>query len=80
MAQRMDAQVLFAICHRIEGRRFQVNVFKAHDDIYDPDMSKAVAAVNRGMEQCIDMAPEQNLWAYKRFRNRPEGEKSIYKK
>jgi KDO2-lipid IV(A) lauroyltransferase len=80
MAQRMDAKVLFAICRRLEGGRFQVHVFEAHDDIYDPDMSKAVAAVNRGMEQCIDMAPEQNLWAYKRFRNRPEGERSVYKK
>ncbi len=80
MAQRVDALVLFATCERLDGGRFQVRIFAADEDIYNPDMSKAVAAVNRSIERCINVAPEQNLWAYKRFRNRPEGEKSVYKK
>jgi len=80
MAQRFNALVLFATCRRVTGGRYQVHIFKADEDIYDSDMRVAVSAVNRGIEQCIDVAPEQNLWAYKRFRNRPEGEKSVYKK
>jgi len=80
MAQRFDALVLFATCERLKGGRFQVHVFKADDAIYDENMRLAAAAVNRGIEQCIDVDPEQNLWAYKRFRNRPGGGKSLYKR
>jgi len=80
MAQRFDALVLFATCERLKGGRFQVHVFKADDAIYDENMRLAAAAVNRGIEHCIDVDPEQNLWAYKRFRNRPGGGKSLYKR
>lgn len=80
MAQRFDAKVLFATCERLKGGRFQVHIFKADDAIYDANMQLAAAAVNRGIEKCIDIDREQNLWAYKRFRNRPDGEKSAYKK
>ncbi len=80
MAQRFDACVLFATCERLNGGRFQVHVFNADDAIYDENMQLAAAAVNRGIEKCIDVDREQNLWAYKRFRNRPGGGKSIYRK
>jgi KDO2-lipid IV(A) lauroyltransferase len=80
MAQRFDAKVLFATCERLKGGRFQVHIFKADDALYDENMQLAAAAVNRGIERCIDVDREQNLWAYKRFRNRPDGEKSAYKK
>lgn len=80
MAQRYDACVLFATCERLKGGRYQVHVFKADEAIYDENMQQAAAAVNRGIEKCIDVDREQNLWAYKRFRNRPKGEKSVYKR
>jgi KDO2-lipid IV(A) lauroyltransferase len=41
-------------------------------------MRAATTAVNHGIEQCIEVAREQYLWAYKRFRNPPDGEKSLY--
>jgi len=80
MAQRFNALILFATCTRVKGGRYQIHIFKADEDIYDSNMRVAVTAVNRGIEECINVAPEQNLWAYKRFRNRPEGERSVYKK
>lgn len=80
MAQRFDALVLFVTCERLKGGRFQVHVFEADDAIYDENMRLATTAVNRGIEQCIDVDPEQNLWAYKRFRNRPGRGKSLYKR
>ncbi len=80
MAQRFDAQVLFATCERRSGGRYQVHIFKADEDIYDKNMRIAAAAVNRGIERCIDVDRSQNLWGYKRFRNRPDGGKSVYKK
>jgi KDO2-lipid IV(A) lauroyltransferase len=80
MAQRFDACVLFATCERVEGGRYQVHIFKADEALYDPDMRTALTAMNQSIEQCIEVDNEQNLWGYKRFRNRPEGAKSFYKR
>jgi KDO2-lipid IV(A) lauroyltransferase len=43
-------------------------------------MREALTEVNRCIERCIEVDTEQYLWAYKRFRNRPEGEPSFYKR
>ena len=80
MAQRFDATVLFSTCERLKGGRYQVHIFKAEEALFDEDMQVAAAAVNRGIEQCINVDREQNLWAYKRFRHRPDGGKSIYRR
>lgn len=80
MAQRYNAAVLFACCERIEGGRYQVHIFAADEALYDPDMRVAAASANRGVERCIDVARSQNLWAYKRYRHRPDGGKSIYRR
>jgi KDO2-lipid IV(A) lauroyltransferase len=80
MAQRTGAPVFFAVCERRKGGRYCVHLFKADESIYSENMREAVTAVNRGIEQCIEVDTEQYLWAYKRFRNRPEGEKSFYKR
>lgn len=80
MAQRAGAPVLFAVCERRKGGRYCVHLFKPDDSIYSEDMRAALTAVNKGIEQCIEVDREQYLWAYKRFRNRPEGEPSFYKR
>jgi KDO2-lipid IV(A) lauroyltransferase len=80
MAQRTRAPVIFAVCERRKGGRYRVHLFKAGDGIYSEDMREALTEVNRCIERCIEVDTEQYLWAYKRFRNRPEGEKSFYKK
>jgi KDO2-lipid IV(A) lauroyltransferase len=78
LIQRTGAKVYFIACVRLPKQRFQVHVLPAEEDIYSTDMDTALAAVNRGVEACIALAPEQYLWAYKRFRARPEGEPSRY--
>lgn len=80
MAQRTGAPVLFATCERRKGGRYRVHLFKADEAMHKVDMRAALTAVNHGIEQCIEVDTAQYLWAYKRFRNRPEGEKSIYKR
>lgn len=80
MAQRTGAPVVFAVCERRKGGRYRVHLFKADETIYSENLREALTAVNRGIEQCIEVNTEQYLWAYKRFRNRPEGEKSFYKR
>ena len=80
MAQRAGAPVIFAVCERRKGGRYCVHLFKPDDSIYSGNMREALTAVNQGIEQCINVDPEQYLWAYKRFRNRPAGEPSFYKR
>ena len=80
MARRTGATVLFVTCERHKGGRYRVHIFKADEAIYGEDMRAATTAVNHGIEQCIEVAREQYLWAYKRFRNRPDGEKSLYQR
>jgi KDO2-lipid IV(A) lauroyltransferase len=41
-------------------------------------MQRAAAALNRGVETCLRVAPEQYQWSYKRFRQRPEGLPEVY--
>lgn len=80
MARRTGAPVIFAVCERRKGGRYCVHLFKPDDAIYSEDMREALTAVNHGIEQCINVNPEQYLWAYKRFRHRPEGAPSLYKR
>lgn len=79
MAQRTGAPVIFGVCERRKGGRYCVTMFAAADAIYNDNMRTALTALNQGLEQCIEVDNTQNLWAYKRFRNRPEGEKPFYK-
>ena len=80
MAQRTGAKVVFAVCERRKGGRYRVHMFKSEDSIYGENMREALTAVNQGIEKCIEVDSDQYLWAYKRFRNRPEGEKPFYKR
>jgi len=80
MAKRTGAPVVFAVCERRKGGRYCVHLFTTDPSIYSENMREALTEVNRRIEQCIEVDREQYLWAYKRFRNRPEGEKSFYKR
>jgi KDO2-lipid IV(A) lauroyltransferase len=80
MARRTGAPVIFAVCERRKGGRYCVHLFKPDESIYSENMREALTAANQSIEQCISVNPEQYLWAYKRFRNRPEGQPSLYKR
>ena len=80
MAQRTGAPVVFAVCERRKGGRYCMHILKTDKSIYSENMREALTTVNRGIEQCIEVDTEQYLWAYKRFRNRPDGDKSFYKR
>lgn len=52
--------------------------FRALPDDFGQDEQVDAIAWNRGLEEEIRKHPEQYLWVHKRFKTRPEGEKSIY--
>jgi len=47
-------------------------------DINSKDLQLSVDTLNKEMERMINVAPEQYLWGYKRFR-KLEGERNLYK-
>jgi len=72
LAQRTGATVLFAFAERLpRGTGFRIHILPAPADIADPDLPIAVAALNRGVEDCVRLAPAQYQWAYKRYSIRP---------
>ena len=75
LAQRTGATVLFAFAERLpRGAGFRIHVLRAPDGIADADLPTAVAALNRGVENCVRLAPAQYQWAYKRYSIRPPGD------
>ena len=76
LAQRTGASVLFAFAERLpRGTGFRIHIRPAPERIADADLPTAVAALNRGVEDCVRIAPEQYQWAYKRYSIRPPAER-----
>ena len=72
LAQRTGATVLFAFAERLpRGEGYVLHFLPAPAGIADPDLPTAVAALNRGVENCIRLAPTQYQWHYKRFGAQP---------
>ena len=79
LAQRTGATVLFAFAERLpNGAGYRVRFLPAPEGIADPDLPTAVAALNRGVENCVRLAPAQYQWHYKRYNARPSGEPKLY--
>ena len=78
LIQRSGCSVLFLVCRRTNRGRFQMHFLSPESAIYSEEMDEALGAVNRGVEGCIGLDPAQYLWAYKRFKTRPESEPRFY--
>ena len=72
LAQRTGATVLFAFAERLpDGIGYRIRFHPAEPAVADPDLPTAVAALNRGIEACVNLAFDQYQWHYKRYRYRP---------
>lgn len=80
LVQRTGAPVLFMYAERLDWGRGYIAYYRAAPPgMHDPDLLKAVTAMNAGLEACVQACPEQYWWGYKRFRRRPPGEAAFYK-
>lgn len=72
IAQRTGATVLFAFAERLpRGAGYRIRILPAPSGIADPDLRVACTALNRGVEQCVQLAFPQYQWTYKRWAERP---------
>ena len=77
LAHRTGATVLFAFAERLpRGAGYRIHILPAPEGIADADLPTAVAALNRGVEDCVRIAPAQYTWSYKRYSKRPPGDTS----
>ena len=78
IASKTGCTVCFGICERLPGGRYRIHILSGDDAITGDDLDASLAAVNRGVERCIEIDPAQYLWSYRRFKTRPEGEAPFY--
>ncbi len=73
MAQRTGATVLFAFAERLaSGAGYRIRIRPAPAGIADTDLQVACTALNRGVEDCVELAFAQYQWVYKRWAERPD--------
>ena len=73
IAHRTGSTVLFAFAERLpRGAGYRIRILPAPDGIADQDLRAACAALNRGVEQCVELAFPQYQWIYKRWAERPD--------
>ncbi len=77
---RHRPQVFFASCYRRQGPRDVQVIFEQGPDVENGETDGAVlTAMNKGLETCINRAPDQYHWPYKRFRWTPDGARNWYR-
>ncbi len=79
LVQKTGARVVAATVTRLENGQFEVGIKAADDTIYSDDIVTSVRAVNKTVEDCVREIPAQYQWEYKRFRERPAGQKKVYR-
>jgi len=79
LAAKTESSVIFAYAERLSfGRGYKIRFIKGSEDINQKDTVISCTAINADVEKCVRALPDQYLWAYKRFRCRPEGETHLY--
>lgn len=79
LARKTGAAVFFATMIRLpRGRGYQFQLRRADDALGSEDEIIAASMLNKELEETIKSCPEQYLWAYRRFKQRSEGEPPVY--
>jgi len=73
LAKKTGAPVVFCFSERLpKGQGYRVHWVMAPEGIDDSDPEIAATALNKGVEICVRICPEQYQWSYKRFRMHPD--------
>lgn len=68
LAARTGATVLYAFAERLpRGAGYRIHLLSAPHGLADADLATACTALNRGVENCVELAFAQYQWQYKRW-------------
>jgi KDO2-lipid IV(A) lauroyltransferase len=74
LAQRAGVAMVLGFAERLpHGAGFDLHFVPAEAAVVGDDLAAAAAALNRGIEACVRMAPAQYQWTYKRLSFRAPG-------
>ncbi|KAA2284626.1 lauroyl acyltransferase [Arenimonas fontis] len=73
LAARSGAAVLFGYAERRTDGLFDLHFEPADPAVAAPDLARATAALNAGVEAIVRRDPSQYQWTYKRYTLRPPG-------
>ncbi len=80
LAHTSKAPVFFMFMERLsKGVGYSLHLKRVPDTIYSDDMLIAVSTMNKMVEDNVRHYPAQHEWLYRRFWDRPQGEKDLYK-
>lgn len=79
LAAKTQCSVIGLSCLRNDDLNgFDIYVTELSSDILSKDVQVSVDTLNKEMERMINIAPEQYVWGYKRFR-KVEGNRNLYR-
>jgi len=79
LADKSNAIILTTYAERLpKGQGYHIHFLPAPECLADKDPVLAATCLNRVVEECARALPSQYQWAYRRFKNRPEGEAKLY--
>jgi Kdo2-lipid IVA lauroyltransferase/acyltransferase len=79
LSRKTGAPVVFLFARRLPwAGGFVLHCLPAPEGVDAEDDVVAAAALNRGVEACVSICPEQYVWSYKRFRTRPDDDPHPY--
>src|SRR5262249_48670240 len=77
LAQRTSATVLFAFAERLpRAAGYRLHFLPAPAGIAHPDLPRAAAELNPGVEDCLRLPTTQYQWHYKCYSIRPKPNES----
>ncbi len=79
LARRTGAPVIFAVMERLPSAAgYRLHYIEADGQIAHEDPTIACTALNQCVEKCVDIAPAQYMWNYRRFRKTPDNRYNPY--
>ena len=75
---KLGRATVVPIITRMTPEGYEVQVLPAWDDVPSADITADTALMNQRLQGYIDTMPAQYFWVHKRFKDRPEGEPSVY--
>jgi len=73
LANKTNATVIFGFAERLPwSRGFRIHYLPPDELISSTPLEESITRINAQVEKCIQMAPDQYLWVYKRFQKNGE--------